>query len=63
MCAYCDDKCKSMGQSHLGIDVYVYDWQLCVYSRNIDIEIEINYCPMCGRKLEEGNGNVTKRYL
>lgn len=52
MCEYCDDKCKNISKEPSDIDIYVYTGLLCVQSHILDIEAEINYCPMCGRKLE-----------
>lgn len=53
MCEYCDDRCKTLVKEDIDTDVFVYTGLLCVQSYTVDIEIEIKFCPMCGRKLEE----------
>jgi len=32
-------------------DYEAEEYQLCIYNNKIDIEININFCPMCGFEL------------
>lgn len=65
-CEYCEGnkfiydsmKLGTKNDSYCGIDVYINNNKLNIdastdtYEPNyIEVEVEINYCPMCGRKL------------
>ena len=44
-------------KSIYGTEVFIQDnidaeeYQLCIYNNKIDIEININFCPICGSEL------------
>lgn len=66
-CEYCNDNkliydgmvfSRKSEDGYSGIDILVEDNKLCVtasadtYEPNyLEAEVEINYCPMCGKKL------------
>jgi glutaredoxin len=55
-CPYCQ-RSKSMLDDCENGGPYVYinsdEASLCVSTEGYDYEIDINYCPMCGRKLSD----------
>ena len=55
MCKYCDKNIKNIlmfnGEAQVGIGsdcIYLYDEMFGTYHT-----FEINYCPMCGKKLDD----------
>ena len=55
MCEYCDD--LKVITKELGFDIaissYTNQYFIEIYSMHNFIAIEINFCPMCGRKLSD----------
>ena len=51
MCDYCENENPFVTKK--GWDVYIYDNEINVEWDGINIDLTINYCPMCGRKLSE----------
>jgi hypothetical protein len=60
MCKYCEGE-KKIKDNYWKMDLEIYQCKgeyfmggdMEVYGGNIDTDYSINYCPMCGRKLNE----------
>ena len=58
MCRFCENgKVPNLKSENMNVEVYLNDNQLIIetygYDTNMDSDVEINYCPVCGRQLKE----------
>ena len=52
MCEYCNGELL-FGNASTWVEVEILDGELDICTDDMRVQIPINYCPMCGERLEE----------